>query len=56
MVYGGISLPDRPVWYHFNFFNKNDNRFTERMNNNTERLSSWKIPPRWWIEFDWTSP
>ena len=37
-------LPDGPNWYPFNFFNKNDNGFTERMNNNAERLSPWKIP------------
>ena len=38
-------LPDGPIWYPFNFFHKNDNGFTERMNN-TERLSPWKIPRR----------
>ena len=28
------SLPDKPIWYPFNFFNKNGNGLTERMNNN----------------------
>ena len=48
-------LPDRPIWYPFNFFNKNDNGFTERMNNNTERLSPWKIPRRSYLigYLDW---
>ena len=32
-----LRLPDGPIWYPFNFFNKKDNGFTERMNNNTER-------------------
>ena len=39
-------LPEGPIWYPFNLFNKNDKGFTERMNNNTERLSPWKIPQR----------
>ena len=39
-------LPDGPIWYPFNLFNKNDNGFTERMNNSTERLSPWKLPRR----------
>ena len=29
-------LPDGPIWYPFNFFNKNDSGFTERRNNNTK--------------------
>ena len=33
MVFGGITFSRRA----FNFFNKKDNGFTERTNNNTER-------------------
>ena len=39
-------LPKGPIWYPFKFFNENESGFTERMNNNTERLSPWKIPRR----------
>ena len=39
-------LPDGPILYPFNFFNKKDNGFTERMKNNTERLLPWTIPRR----------
>ena len=39
-------LPDGPICYPFNFFNKNDNRLNERLNNNIERLSPWKVPRR----------
>ena len=39
-------LPDGPICYPFNLFNKNDNRLNERLNNNIERLSPWKVPRR----------
>ena len=39
-------LAEGRIWNPFSFFNKNDSGFTERMNNNTELLSSCKIPPK----------
>ena len=36
MVYGGITLAERPVSNLFNFFNKKDSGFTKKANNNTK--------------------
>ena len=43
MVYGRITFTRRVNLVLFNFFNKNDSGFTERMNSNNERLSPWKM-------------